>query len=226
MINIENLKKSYNQFQLFIHKLKIEKGDRVALIGNNGAGKTTMLRLIVDIIERTSGTLTIDNQDVSSTTQWKKILGSYLDEGYLIDFLKPQEYINFIYNYSNPKSQIPLEKEEILNNFFPYNSENKLIRELSKGNQLKVGIISALISNPQILILDEPFSNLDPTSRFQLIELINNSNEIDITLISSHDINEVIQVSNKYILIRDGEIIKNGSISENTSDKLKNLFKV
>lgn len=232
MIKITNLQKSYGQFKLKINDLNIRKGDRVALVGNNGAGKTTLLKLILDLIKTDSGQIFINNNkyDVSSDANWKRHVNSYLDEEFLISFLSPREYIDFILKVY--KSSILNINKDLYNkilSFFDFNQKsNKLIRDLSKGNKLKIGIISAIITTPQLLLLDEPFSNLDPTSKYILLEILQANQEFCdfTTLISSHDINEVIKICNKVLLIEDGKVILFEEINNETISYLNNYFRV
>lgn len=228
MIKINYLKKKYHNFLLDIKHFEIKEGDHIALVGNNGSGKTTLLKLILDLIKRNSGHVYIDNKDVTSYTEWKNRVNSYLNEDFLIDFLTPKEFIDFILKfYNNATNCCNLELNDKLLHFFNYYDENKLIRNQSKGNKLKIGIIASIITTPKILILDEPFSSLDPSSRNQLIDIIEFlfKKKTITTIISSHDINEVIEISNKIVLLENGKIIKNQEITNETKNELEEYFK-
>ena len=171
MIEVKDLTKTYNEtVVLNIPELKIKKGESFGLVGNNGAGKTTFFRLILDLIKANKGEVYSQEEDVKKTTNWKTYTGSYLDEGFLIDFLTPEEYFDFIGSVNNrSKGDIKnfLEQfEDIFNGEIL--GKEKYIRELSRGNKQKVGIAAALISDPDILVLDEPFSSLDPTTHIRL----------------------------------------------------------
>jgi ABC-2 type transport system ATP-binding protein len=229
MINTIELTKEYNgQVVLNLPDLLIKKGESFGLVGNNGAGKTTYFRLILDLIRATSGEVQINNENVAHSEKWKKITGSFLDENFLIDFLTPEEYFDFLAGVHH------ISKGD-LENFYTdfetfFNGEvlgkKKYIRDLSKGNQQKVGIAAALLSKPEILVLDEPFNGLDPTTQIRLIKLLNQLKEnSDITmLISSHDLNHITDVCERIVVLHEGKAIKDIQKSENTLKELEDYF--
>ena len=231
MIQISNLSKIYSDVTVLnIDSLTIPQGESFGLVGNNGAGKTTLFRLILDLIEANSGNVTIDDAPVARRDEWKSIVGSFLDEGFLIDFLTPEEYFKFVgklYNKSEGDIALFLEgmkdffNDEIL-------SDKKLIRDLSKGNQKKVGIAAALISDPKILILDEPFTALDPSSQIRLKRLLNELQQKDhmTMLISSHDLNHVTEVCKRTVVLEKGKIVRDIQTSEDTLKELESYFAV
>lgn len=231
MIQISNLTKIYSDVTVLnIDSLFVRQGESFGLVGNNGAGKTTLFRLILDLIEANSGNVTIDDAPVARHDEWKSIVGSFLDEGFLIDFLTPEEYFKFVgklYNKSEGDIALFLEgmkdffNDEIL-------SDKKLIRDLSKGNQKKVGIAAALISDPKILILDEPFTALDPSSQIRLKRLLNDLQEKDhmTMLISSHDLNHVTEVCKRTVVLEKGKIVRDIQTSEDTLKELESYFAV
>ena len=171
MIQVTDLQKIYNGVTVLnISNLSVSKGESFGLVGNNGAGKTTFFRLILDLIEPSNGEVLIENQPVVRNDEWKSMTGSFLDEGFLIDFMTTEEYFSFVgklYHKSEGDMALFLES---MKDFF--NDEilgsKKLIRDFSKGNQKKIGIAAALIGDPKILILDEPFTALDPSSQIRL----------------------------------------------------------
>ena len=231
MIQISNLSKIYSDVTVLnIDSLTIPQGESFGLVGNNGAGKTTLFRLMLDLIEANSGNVTIEGKPVARRDEWKSIVGSFLDEGFLIDFLTPEEYFKFVgklYNKSEGDIALFLEgmkdffNDEIL-------SDKKLIRDLSKGNQKKVGIAAALISDPKILILDEPFTALDPSSQIRLKRLLNDLQENDhmTMLISSHDLNHVTEVCKRTVVLEKGKIVRDIQTSEDTLKELESYFAV
>ena len=229
MIETFDLTKKYNdQLVLNLPSLKINKGEAFGLVGNNGAGKTTFFRLILDLIRATSGEVKINNENVAENPQWKKITGSYLDDNYLIDFLTPQEYFEFIAGvYLLPKGD--LEKFYADFEIF-FNGEilgkNKYVRDLSRGNQQKVGIAAALLPKPEILILDEPFNGLDPTTQIRLIKLLNELKQTTDTtiLVSSHDLNHVTEVCSRILVLDKGEVYKDIIKSDNMLKELEEYF--
>lgn len=231
IISVTNLKKIYNGVTVLnIPSINIGTGESFGLVGNNGAGKTTFFRLILDLIEASSGEVAIEGEKVARRDKWKSIVGSFLDEGFLIDFLTPEEYFAFtakIYNKSEGDLKQFLDS---MREFF--NGEilgsGKLIRDLSKGNQKKTGIAAALISNPQILILDEPFTSLDPTSQIRLKRMLNElRSTCNMTmLISSHDLNHVTEVCERIVVLEKGLVVRDIHTSENTLRELESYFAI
>lgn len=230
-ITVGNLKKIYGGVTVLnIPSLKITQGESFGLVGNNGAGKTTLFRLILDLIGASSGEVLIDGKTVAKRDEWKSMVGSFLDEGFLIDFLTPEEYFAFtakVYKKSEGDISAFLES---MKEFF--NGEilgsGKLIRDLSKGNQKKTGIAAALISDPQILILDEPFTALDPTSQIRLKKMLNElkSSRNMTMLISSHDLNHVTEVCDRIVVLEKGLVVNDIHTSENTLKELESYFSV
>jgi ABC-2 type transport system ATP-binding protein len=171
ILEINKLKKIYGDKTVVnIANLQIEQGETVGLVGNNGAGKTTFFRMLLDLIRPSEGEILSKSENVMSSDQWKNYTASYLDEGFLIDYLTPEEYFTFIgslHNLSIADVQAYLMKYTEFFNGEILNS-GKYIRDFSKGNQNKVGIAAALMQNPELLVLDEPFANLDPTTQIRL----------------------------------------------------------
>lgn len=231
MIQINNLTKKYNGTTVLnVNSLTIEAGSSFGLVGNNGAGKTTLFRLILDLIEASSGDVKINDQPIARRDEWKMIVGSFLDEGFLIDFLTPEEYFNFVGKLYNKSKGDIAQFLDSMKDFF--NDEilggKKLIRDLSKGNQKKVGIAAAILPDPKILILDEPFTALDPSSQIRLKRLLNDLQEAKGTsmLISSHDLNHVTEVCKRIVVLEKGQVVKDIQRSEDTLKELENYFAV
>lgn len=229
IIRVQNLKKSYNgETVLNIPELGIEAGRSFGLVGNNGAGKTTLYRCLLDLIQPDSGEVTINNIAVASDESWKNFTGSFIDEGFLIDYLTADEYFAFIaklHNIDAAELSAFLDQYE---DFFKgeVRGRKKYIRDLSKGNQKKVGIVGALIGNPQILILDEPFANLDPSTQYQLRDQLKKlDEETDITmLISSHDLGHVTEFCQRIVILDQGEIVKDIETNSQTLSELEDFF--
>ncbi len=213
MIQINSLKKQYKEtVVLDVEELHIPKAECFGLVGNNGAGKTTLFRIILDLVRATSGSVTLNGNDVSKTESWKATTGAYLDEHMLLSFLTPDEYfqsLRKIYGMSEADLGVHLDKfrelfnEEIL-------GKKKYIRDLSKGNLKKVGIAAAMMGNPEVVLLDEPFENLDPSSQIRLKKLIlQEKADSQITfLISSHDLNHVTEICDRIVLLEKGKVIQ------------------
>lgn len=231
MIEVKNLVKAYNgTVVLNVPELKIEKGESFGLVGNNGAGKTTFFRLILDLIKANKGEIYSQGTDVKKTTTWKTYTGSYLDENFLIDFLTPEEYFDFIGSVNNLSKGDIKKFLEQFEEFF--NGEilgkGKYIRDFSRGNKQKVGIAAALMSEPEILVLDEPFASLDPTTQIRLKNLLKQlKQEKNVTmLISSHDLNHVTEVCERIAVLEKGNIIQDFKTSSDTLKELENYFAV
>lgn len=231
MIDVQKLTKAYNQnVVLNIPTLTIPKGESFGLVGNNGAGKTTFFRLILDLIRPTSGAVFIHQENVLGSIAWKRFTGSYLDEGFLIDFLRPEEYFEFLADINGLSKGDIKEFYEKFDEFF--NGEvlgkKKYIRELSSGNQKKVGIAAALMSKPELVILDEPFNSLDPSTQIRLKNLLNKIQEDrQVTaLISSHDLQHVTEVCERIVVLEKGNIVHDIQTKASTLKDLESYFSV
>jgi ABC-2 type transport system ATP-binding protein len=229
MLEIKQLTKTYGTKTVVnVEHLTIKDGETIGLVGNNGAGKTTLFRMLLDLIRPNSGEILSKDKNVAHNDYWKEYTSSYLDEGFLIDYLTPEEYFIFIgslHNLSAADVSDHLKKYDEFFNGEILNSK-KYIRDFSKGNQNKVGIAAALMQKPELLILDEPFANLDPTTQIRLKSLLKSlkSTERLTTLISSHDLNHVTDVCDRIILLEKGLIIKDFHTDENTLKELEAYF--
>jgi len=231
MIEIKNLKKVYSGITVVnVPHLEIKKGESVGLVGNNGAGKTTLFRTMLDLIRPEAGEVLSKGENVAGHEHWKTYTASYLDEGFLIDYLTPEEYFYFIGGLSQQSRPHVDDFLAGLADFF--NGEilkkGKYIRDLSKGNQTKVGIVSCLLQNPELLMLDEPFANIDPSTQFRLKAILKdiNKNKGVTTLISSHDLNHITDVCERILLMEKGLIIKDIATSSSTLSELEEYFGV
>ncbi|WP_333693455.1 ABC transporter ATP-binding protein [Flavobacterium sp.] len=211
MIQVKNLSKTYNgNTVLNIEHLEISRGQSFGLVGNNGAGKTTFFSLLLDLIQPTTGLITNNSIQVNTSEKWKPFTSSFIDESFLIGYLTPEEYFYFIgelrgWNKADVDSFLFKYSDffngEILKN-------KKYLRDLSKGNSKKVGIVAALIGEPEVIILDEPFANLDPTTQIRLKKIIKElADDPTVTiLVSSHDLQHTVEVSNRIVALQKGEI--------------------
>lgn len=231
MIQINNLKKTYNGVTvLHIANLEIQKGESFGLVGNNGAGKTTLFSLLLDLIEPTTGSVKTNGIQVNQSEAWKPFTAAFLDETFLIGYLTPEEYFYFIGELRGQnKADVDalLRKHEDFFNGEILNKK-KYLRDLSKGNQKKVGIIATLIGNPEVIILDEPFANLDPTTQFRLKKIIKDlADDKNVTiLVSSHDLAHTTEVSDRIVAMHKGEIVKDIRTSAETLHELEEFFAV
>ena len=231
MIQAVNLSKKYgNNTVLNIESLTIPRGESFGLVGNNGAGKTTFFSLLLDLIEASTGYVTNGEVQVSKSEAWKPKTSAFLDESFLIGYLTPEEYFYFI---GELRGQSKTDVDLFLENFKEFfNSEilngKKYLRDLSKGNQKKVGIVGALIGKPEVIVLDEPFANLDPTTQIRLKKIFQElANDPDVTLlVSSHDLMHTVDVSQRIVVLEKGEVVKDLITSEETLKELESYFSV
>lgn len=229
MISVQNLSKVYgNNKVLNIESLEIPKGETFGLVGNNGAGKTTLFSLLLDLIQASSGSVSVDGENVAKSENWKNKVSAFIDENFLIGYLTPEEYFYFIGELRNQKKE---QVDGFLKQFSDFfNGEilngKKYIRDLSKGNMKKVGIVGALIGEPEIIVLDEPFANLDPTTQIKLKKLIKDWSQNDqVTfLISSHDLAHTTEVCNRIVAINKGVIVKDIQTNSETLKELEAYF--
>lgn len=229
MIQVNNLVKVYNGTTVLnINNLEIPKGESFGLVGNNGAGKTTFFSLLLDLIEPSKGSITTNGIKVNESEAWKPFTSAFIDETFLIGYLTPEEYFYFI---GELRGQNKADVDALLakhSDFF--NDEilqkKKYLRDLSKGNQKKVGIIGALIGKPDVIILDEPFANLDPTTQFRLKKIIKElADDKEVTiLVSSHDLAHTIEVSNRIVALERGQVVKDIQTSAETLRELEEFF--
>lgn len=231
MITIHNLVKSYGGHVVVnVPSVTIQTGEIIGLVGNNGAGKTTLFRLILDLVRADKGEVLIKDEKVANSENWKQLTAAYLDENFLIGYLTPEEYFYFIGKLNNLSRT---DVDEFLKSFAAFFDGNilqsgKYIRDLSKGNQFKTGIAACLLQHPELLILDEPFANLDPTSQVRLIRLLQEEQSRNRTtiLISSHDLSHISDVCTRVLLMEKGDIIKDIPGSPEMLKELEAYFHV
>ena len=212
-LKIEQLQKKYGENTVLdIPELTIHSGELVGLVGNNGAGKTTLLRLMLDVIQATRGRVLSNDQDVAGSETWKTFTGSFIDKHFLIDFYTPEEYFTFIAKiYDIPEETLrqrleeyaPLMNGEIL-------GTRKFLKDFSEGNRQKIGIIGAMMINPKVLLLDEPFNYLDPSSQIIISKLIQKMNQELVTSVPTfiHNQNSIADISTRILLLEKGLLVK------------------
>lgn len=232
MITINNLKKCFGEkIAVNIDNYTIESGTMLGLVGNNGAGKTTLFRLTLDLLKADEGEVRIDDIDVSKSEEWKQATGAFIDDSFLIDYLTPEEYFYFLGRVFG------LKKEEVDERLTPFTrfmngevlGQKKLIRDFSRGNKQKIGIIGAMLHRPSLLILDEPFNFLDPSSQSVIKYVLAEYNkETGATiLVSSHNLNHTTDVCNRIVLLENGVVIRDIDNSEHTAEQeLDSYFNV
>lgn len=229
MIITSNLSKTYNgNTVLKIDSLNIPKGQSFGLVGNNGAGKTTYFSLLLDLIQPTTGHIKNNNVLVNESEDWKPFTSAFIDETFLIGYLTPEEYFYFI---GELRGQNKADVDALLAQFEDFFhgeilKQKKYLRDLSKGNQKKAGIVAALIGNPEVIILDEPFANLDPTTQIRLKQIIKDlAKKKGVTvLVSSHDLMHVTDVCERIVVLEKGDVIKDLETNPATLKELEAHF--
>ena len=230
MISLKNISKKYSkQTVLDITALDIPEGQTFGLVGNNGAGKTTMFSCLLDLIKPSTGKVINNGVDVMESEGWKSFTAAFLDDTFLIGYLMPEEYFYFIGELRGLKKK---EVDEFVNQFEDFfHGEilggKKYLRDLSKGNQKKAGVVAALLGEPKVVILDEPFANLDPSTQIRLKQILKDlsKNKKTTILVSSHDIQDVTEVCERIVLLEKGKIIKDINTSPETLKELETYFK-
>ena len=228
MIKFNNISKTYSkQTVLDVESLEIQPGQAFGLVGNNGAGKTTLFSTLLDLIKPSTGEVLNNDINVRTSEEWKSFTSAFLDDSFLIGYLMPEEYFYFVGELRNfSKKQV----DDFLTSFEDlFNNEilggKKYIRDLSKGNQKKVGIVAALIGDPKVIVLDEPFANLDPSSQIRLKTFLSSEeNKAATLLLSSHDLNHVTEVCDRILLLEKGEVVKDTPKSAATLKELEAYF--
>ncbi|MCA0131318.1 ABC transporter ATP-binding protein [Winogradskyella alexanderae] len=229
MIYTKDISKSYNNtVVLKIDELTIPRGQSFGLVGNNGAGKTTYFSLLLDLIKPTTGTISNNEIVVDKSEDWKPFTSSFIDESFLIGYLTPEEYFYFI---GDLRGQNKADVDALTSKFEDFFNDEiigkkKYLRDLSKGNQKKAGIVAALIGNPEVIILDEPFANLDPTTQIRLKQILKDLAEKQgvTILISSHDLMHVTDVCERIVVLEKGEIVKDLETNPTTLKELEAHF--
>ena len=232
MITIHNLRKNFGtQTAVDIENYTINQGEMVGLVGHNGAGKTTLFRLMLDLLKADTGEIIINDIHVSQSEDWKSFTGAFIDVGFLISYLTPEEYFYFI------GKMYGLKKEEVDERLIPFErfmngevlGQKKFIRNFSAGNKQKIGIVSAMLHYPKLIILDEPFNFLDPSSQSVIKHLLKKYNEEHnaTVIISSHNLNHTVDVCPRIAVLEHGVIIRDLVNENNSAEKeLEDYFNV
>ncbi|WP_410877945.1 ABC transporter ATP-binding protein [Myroides sp. DW712] len=229
MIQVDNLHKVYNGTTVLqIESLTLGRGESIGLVGNNGAGKTTFFSLLLDLIQPSAGSIYSNGKSVATSEQWKNYTTAFLDETFLIGYLTAEEYFVFLGSlrgWSKTEVETFIAEHQAFFNGEVLN-QKKYIRDFSKGNQKKIGIIGAFIGNPELVILDEPFANLDPSTQIRLKELVKKKRETRAMtiLISSHDLQHTYEVSDRIIALDKGRLLHDVQTSTLTYHELEGFF--
>ncbi|GLB48119.1 ABC transporter ATP-binding protein [Neptunitalea lumnitzerae] len=229
MISIQNLSKTYNGTTVLnIDTIEIPKGQSFGLVGNNGAGKTTLFSLLLDLISPSTGVIKSNDITVSESEEWKPFTSAFIDESFLIGYLTAEEYFYFI---GELRGCNKADVDALLAQFSDFFhdeilGQKKYLRDMSKGNQKKAGIVASFIGDPKVIILDEPFANLDPTTQIRLKKIIKELSENrEVTvLVSSHDLLHVTEVCERIVVLNKGQVVKDLATSEATLKELEAFF--
>lgn len=214
-LEIKNISKKYNtQIALSNICFSLQKGDIVGFLGPNGAGKTTLMKIITSTLKQDMGSVSINGLDtIENELDTKAQIGYLAENNPLYNEMYVTEYLDFIasiYNLSDKKQKI----ESIINKTGLDLEKSKKIEQLSKGYKQRVGLAAALVHNPDILILDEPTTGLDPNQLVEIRSLIKETGKDKIVLLSTHIMQEIPKICNKIIIISKGKIVDNRDIDE------------
>lgn len=215
MLKVENVTKYYGDF-LAVDNLSFEvkDGEIFGLLGVNGAGKTTTFRMIIGLLDKTSGTITLDGKPIDYTQTDK--IGFLTEERSLLLKLTVLEQAIY-YGVLKGMSESAVEKklDELLERFNIKEYKNRKLKELSKGNQQKVQFITAIINDPKLLILDEPFSGLDPINVQLFMDVILDLKKKGTSIIfSSHRMEHVELFCEKLVILVHGKPVLQGYLKD------------
>ena len=210
MIQVENITKKYGSFTAVNDiSFEIEEGEIVGFLGPNGAGKSTTMNMVTGFIEPTSGKIIIDGYNISKKPKKAKRQIGYMPEGVpLYTDLTVKEFVTYMAELKGVSKKERKEKvEKALEDTGLIDVKNKLTRNLSRGYKQRVSMAEALVSNPKVIILDEPTVGLDPKQVTEIRALIKNLGKEHTVILSSHILSEVSQICNRVIIINKGKII-------------------
>lgn len=215
ILELKNVCKSYKSFKLKNISFAISKGEVVGLIGANGVGKSTTIKMILNIIESDSGEILFLGNDIlkSNRTSYKEEIG-YVGEN--VDFFLNQKLKNIKKYYkTNYKNWNDHTYQYLLNEVFELNDELK-IKELSKGMKVKFSLALSLSHNPKLLIMDEPTSGLDPIVRSKILRILKEyAKKYDVAILfSSHITEDMNKIADKLVFINNGEILEECSMED------------
>ena len=216
MIEINNLVKKFGKkYALDGVSFSIKKGEIVGFLGPNGAGKSTTMNIITGYISPTSGTVTVDGVDVfSEPMKVKKMIGFLPEQPPLYIDMTVWEYLCFVYELKGCKMNKSAHLSEICELVKITDVKNRLIRNLSKGYKQRVGIASAIIGGPEVLIFDEPTVGLDPKQIIEIRSLLRALSKERTIILSTHILSEVQAVCDRIVVINAGKIIADEKTSK------------
>lgn len=219
MLKLEHVSKNFGPFTA-VDNLNIEvpAGEMLGFLGGNGAGKTTTFRMILGLLEKTSGIITYNNSAIDYSVTDK--IGYLPEERGLNPKLKVNEQIHYLASLKGMKKKdVNNELDYWLSRFQVTENKEKKIESLSKGNQQKIQLIGAIIHRPELLILDEPFSGLDPVNVDILKEAVKEINERGATIVfSSHRMEHVEEMCDRVCILDKGQTVVSGNIKQVKQD--------
>ena len=230
MIEIKNVSKTYNGKKKVLKNVsfKIESGEIFAFIGHNGAGKTTMIKSIMGILDFEEGNILIDNKSIKEEPlECKRIMAYVPDNTDLYENMKAIDFINFICDmYEVPED---IRRDNTTKYAKMFEIEDKLnddISSFSHGMKQKVALIAALAHNPKVLIMDEPFVGLDPKAVYDMKEIMRDMTKNGKTIFfSTHILDVAEKLCDRVAIIKDGTIVKVGNMKDIKGDEsLEQVF--
>ena len=210
MIQVENITKKYGSFTAVNNiNFEIDEGEIVGFLGPNGAGKSTTMNMITGFIEPTSGRIIVDGYDISKKPRKAKRQIGYMPEGVpLYSDLTVKEFVTYMAELKGvPKKEKKDKVQKAIEETGLQDVQNKLTRNLSRGYKQRVSMAGALVSNPKVIILDEPTVGLDPKQVTEIRALIKELGKEHTVILSSHILSEVSQICNRVIIINNGQIV-------------------
>ena len=230
MIEIKNVSKTYNGKKKVLNNVsfKIESGEIFAFIGHNGAGKTTMIKSIMGILDFEEGDILINGRSIKEEPiECKKIMAYVPDNPDLYENMKAIDYINFVCDMYD--TSLEIRKENTLKYAKMFEIEDKLnddISSFSHGMKQKIALIAALAHNPKVLIMDEPFVGLDPKAVYDMKEIMRDMAKDGKTIFfSTHILDVAEKLCDRVAIIKDGTIVKVGKMKDIKGDEsLEQVF--
>ena len=230
MIEIKNVSKTYNGKKKVLNNVsfKIESGEIFAFIGHNGAGKTTMIKCIMGILDFEEGDILVDNKSIKEEPlECKRIMAYVADNPDLYENMRAIDFINFICDMYEVSEDI--RRENTLKYAKMFEIEDKLnddISSFSHGMKQKIALIAALAHNPKVLIMDEPFVGLDPKAVYDMKEIMRDMTKNGKTIFfSTHILDVAEKLCDRVAIIKDGTIVKVGKMKDIKGDEsLEQVF--
>ena len=226
ILSINNVTKSFGEKQVLNGvSFYAESGKAVGILGRNGAGKTTLIRIIMDVFGADSGSVTLDGNPINT----KNVRIGYLpEERGLYPKKKIMEQLVYFAELQNVDKKVAVQNAEtLLRRLGIEEYKNRRLDTLSKGNQQKVQLVATLIANPDIIILDEPFSGLDPVNASLLKDLVK---ELifngKLVLFSSHQMNYIEEFCDEILILNGGKIVLSGGIKEIKRSYARNIIEI